>query len=237
MFPRPRDLRAGVCQLVSTVNGVPALEDVEQVLARGMPGTSMPSFEELPASDRRLLAEEVIRLRGEGVREQISAALRREGEEIDESDVRQAVQRATAPGKPVPLPARWPDPAQAALRGKANFATLGCVKCHGEAGTGAADQDLFDDLGEPSRPRDLVYEPFKGGREREAIYRRIVAGMPGTPHPAVSNLLQEQVIELVDYVRSLAREPPVMLTNHGRRVLATPPAYLDWIKQAPVLGR
>ncbi|MGO8752817.1 MAG: tetratricopeptide repeat protein, partial [Thermoguttaceae bacterium] len=147
LFPRPRNLRAGICRLVGTVNGVPALDDVEQVLARGMPGTSMPSFEELPASDRRLLAEEVLRLRGAGVREQIRAAFRHEGEEIDESDVAQAVRRATTPGQPAPLPAQWPDPAQAALRGKANFATLGCVKCHGEAGTGAADQDLFDDLG------------------------------------------------------------------------------------------
>jgi mono/diheme cytochrome c family protein/thioredoxin-like negative regulator of GroEL len=237
LFPRPRNLRAGICQLVSTVNGVPTLEDVEEVLARGMPGTSMQSFEEQPASDRRLLAEEVMRLRAEGIREQMTAALRREGEEIDESDLRQAVLRATTPGKQAPLPAQWPDPGQAALRGKANFATLGCVKCHGKAGTGAADQDLFDDLGEPSRPRDLVHEPFKGGREREAIYRRIVAGMPGTAHPAVSNLPQEQVIELVDYVRSLAQEPPVTLTNHERRVLATTPAYLDWIQAAPVPGR
>ena len=237
MFPRPRDLRAGICQLVSTVNGVPTLEDVEQVLARGMPGTSMQSFEELPVSDRRLLGEEVLRLRREGIREQIRAALRREEEEIDESDIRQAVQRATTPGKQVPLPARWPDPGQAALRGKASFATLGCVKCHGETGTGAADQDLFDDLGEPSRPRDLVHEPFKDGREREAIYRRIVAGMPGTPHPAALNLPQEQVIELVDYVRSLAQEPPRMLTNNERRVLATTPAYLDSIKGPPVLER
>jgi Flp pilus assembly protein TadD len=237
LFPRPRDLRAGICQLVSTVNGVPTLEDVEQVLARGMPGTSMQPFEDLAASDRRLLAEEVLRLRREGIGEQITAALRREGEETDESDVRQAVQRATTPGKQVPLPARWPDPGQAALRGKANFATLGCVKCHGEAGTGAADQDSFDDLGEPSRPRDLVHEPLKGGREREAIYRRIVAGMPGTPHPAALNLPQEQVIELVDYVRWLAEEPPKMLTNHERRVLAPTPAYLDWIKGPPVLER
>lgn len=237
MFPRPRDLRAGVCQLVSTVNGVPTREDVEQVLARGMPGTSMQSFEDVRASDRRLLAEEVLRLRGDGIREQIQAVLRREGEEIDEDEIRQAVQRGTTPGKSLPLPARWPDAAHTALRGKAGFAALGCVKCHGETGTGAADQDLFDDRGEPSRPRDLVHEPLKGGREREAIYRRIVAGMPGTAHPAVLNLPQEQVIELVDYVRSLAQEPPRMLTNHERRVLAMTPAYLDWIQGPAVLGR
>jgi mono/diheme cytochrome c family protein len=237
MFPRPRDLRAGMCQLVSTVNGVPTLEDIEQVLAHGMPGTSMQPFDQLPASDRRLLAEEVLRLRREGIREQMTAALRREGEEIDESEVRQAVQRATMPGKQVALPTRWPDAGQAALRGKASFAALGCVKCHGQDGAGAADQDLFDELGEPSRPRDLVHEPIKGGRELEAIYRRIVAGMPGTPHPAVLNLPEEYVSELVEYVRSLAQEPPTMLTNHQRRILAATPAYLDWIQQTPVLGQ
>jgi mono/diheme cytochrome c family protein len=230
LFPRPRNLRAGMCQLVSTVNGVPTAEDIQQVLARGMPGTAMRSFEELPAADRRLLGEEVLRLRGEGVREQVTAALRHEGEEIDESDIRRAVRRATTPGKQVPLPAQWPDAGPTALRGKANFAALGCAKCHGETGSGAADQDLFDDLGEPSRPRDLVHEPLKGGREREAIYRRIVAGMPGTPHPATLDLSPQQVIELVDYVRWLAREPPRTLTNHQRRVLATTPAYLESIR-------
>jgi hypothetical protein len=45
------------------------------------------------------------------------------------------------------------------------------------------------------------------------------------------------VIELADYVRSLAQEPPTMLTNFERRLLATIPAYLDWRKRSPVLGR
>ena len=57
------------------------------------------------------------------------------------------------------------------------------------------------------RPRDLVYEPFKGGREPESIALRVATGMPGTPHPAAWNLPEEQMIELVEYVRSLAREP------------------------------
>jgi mono/diheme cytochrome c family protein len=221
-------------RLVRADNGVPSLEDVEQVLARGMPGTSMPSFEELPVSDRQLLGEEVLRMRREGIREQLTAAFRREEEEIDENDVRQAVQRATTPGEPVPLPALWPASEGTVLRGKANFTTVGCAKCHGETGTGAADQDLFDDWGEPSRPRDLVHEPLKGGPEREAIYRRILAGMPGTPHPATTGLSQEKVIELVEYVRSLARDPPRTLTNYQRRVLATTPAYLESNRRSPV---
>ena len=119
----------------------------------------------------------------------------------------------------MPLPAHWPDPGQAVAKGKANFAVLGCVKCHGDDGVGAADQALFDDLGEPSRPRDLVHEPFKGGRDPASVYLRIVAGMPGTAHPAAANLPEEPLIDLVEYVRSLAREPQEMLTNYQRSAL------------------
>jgi mono/diheme cytochrome c family protein len=197
-----------------------------------MPGTSMQSFRGLPESDRRLLAQEVLRLRREGVRDEITAAFRQEGEEVDEADLRQAVERSTTPGQRVRLPAHWPDPGQAAAKGKAGYAALGCAKCHGDDGCGAADQSLFDDLGEPSRPRDLVHEPFKGGQERESIYLRIAAGMPGTAHPAALNLPEEQLIDLVDYVRSLAREPEYQLTNHERRARASTPAYLQWLKQS-----
>lgn len=232
LFPRPRDLRRGRCQLVSTRNGVPTLEDIERVLALGMPGTAMKPLEDLPEADRRLLAQEVLRLRREGIRDEITKALRDEGEEIDEAEVRQAVTHATAPGERVQTPARWPAAGQLAAKGKAIFATLGCAKCHGVDGIGAPDQSLYDDLGEPSRPRDLVHEAFKGGREPESIYLRIAAGMPGTAHPAALNLPEEQLMELVDYVRWLARPPEFSLTNHERRMRATTPAYLQWLTNA-----
>jgi predicted Zn-dependent protease len=232
LFPRPRDLRTGRCQLVSTRNGVPTLEDIERVLELGMFGTSMQSFRDLPESDRRLLAQEVLRLRREGLRDQIAAAFRQEGEEVDEADLRHAVECSTTPGERVRLPTHWPDPGQAVAKGKASYAALGCTKCHGDDGTGAADQFLFDDLGEPSRPRDLVHEPFKGGREPESICLRIAAGMPGTAHPAALNLPVEQLIELVDYVRSLACPPEYQLTNHERRARASTPSYLHWLKES-----
>ncbi len=79
LFPRPRDLRSGKSRLVSTRNGVPTLGDLEAVLDLGMPGTSMPSFQQLDTVERKLLAEEVLRLRREGVREELLAALRRTG--------------------------------------------------------------------------------------------------------------------------------------------------------------
>ncbi len=221
LFPRARDLRNGRCQLVSTLNGVPTLEDIERVLAQGMPGASMPSFQELPEADRKLLAQEVLRLRRDGLRDQIARALRQEGEEVDEADVRQAVESSATPGQRVRLPRSWPALGRAAEKGKASYMALGCNKCHGEDGVGSPDATLFDDLGEPMRPRDLVHEPFKGGREPESIAIRITAGMPGTAHPAVWNLPEQELIELVDYVRSLAREPQRLLTNDERRIRAS----------------
>ena len=118
LFPRPRDLRSGTLRLVSTRNGVPTLEDLEEVLLRGMPGSSMPSFKDLSETDRELLAQEVLRLRREGVREQVLRALRQEGEEGDEAEVRRTVQTCTTPAERVRVPQNWPDSAQAPCAAK-----------------------------------------------------------------------------------------------------------------------
>ena len=218
LFPRPTNLRTGRSVLVSTLNAAPTLEDLEDVLSRGMPGTSMLPFESLTQPQRRLLALEVLRLRREGVREQVLRAMRQEGEEPEEADLQRAVEASTSPGPPVRVPQEWPDDPQAAGRGRQSYLTLGCNKCHGDDGRGVAGEPSFDDQGEPRRPRDLVYEPFKGGHEPQSIYLRLAAGMPGTPHPAALNFPQEQLTDLVEYVRSLAREPQRVLTNFERRV-------------------
>jgi mono/diheme cytochrome c family protein len=226
LFPRPRDLRGGRSRLAGTRNGLPTLEDLEKVLARGMPGSSMPKFDTLPQTDRVQLAEEVLRLRREGIREAAAKAALEEGEELDEAEVRRAIEVCTTPAEAVRVPQDWPDPEQAAARGRESYAALGCVKCHGEDGTGAADEWLFDDQGEPSRPRDLVHEPFKGGREAESIYLRIAVGMPGTAHPAAGNVPEEELTDLVQYLRQLAREPQTTLTNFERRDVADVREYL-----------
>jgi mono/diheme cytochrome c family protein len=225
LFPRPRDLRNDRSALVSTLNTVPTQADLEKVLADGMPGSSMPAFRStLTESQRSILAQEVVRLRREGVREQVLRDLREEeGETIDEADVRRVVDNSTVPGNRVQVPSNWPGPvelAEVTARGRESYRSLGCNKCHGEDGTGAGGEPLFDGHGEPVLARDLVDEPFKGGREPESIYLRLAAGMPGTPHPAASNLREAELTALVQYVRSLERGPQRLLTNFERRVRA-----------------
>jgi len=221
LFPKPRDLRTGKSRLVSTVNGVPSLGDLESVIRRGMPGTSMRAYDNLSEDQRKQLAEEVVRLNRDGIREQFVDVLASEGEDIDEEEVRDVVAICTTPGEPVHLPRIGPADPQAIRRGRDAYFELGCDNCHGEDGTGAWDMPLFDDKGRPAAPRDLVYEPFKGGDEPESIYLRVFVGMPGTDHPGCWNVDEDRLVDLVHYCRSLSREPKRVTTNHERGLRLT----------------
>jgi mono/diheme cytochrome c family protein len=109
-----------------------------------------------------------------------------------------------------------------------------CVKCHGKDGQGDGPQIDYDDwtkdwtlrigidpLDEAAQvplvargalpprkitPRDFRQGLYRGGSEPEHIYRRIAAGIDGTPMPAAT-LPEQDIWHLVNYVRSLA-EPP-----------------------------
>jgi len=221
LFPRPRDFGAGGLQMASTSNGVASQGDVAEVLARGMPGTSMQAFDALSPAERTLLAQEVLRLRREGARRQITRAMQEAGEEAIEAEVRDDVERTTTPGGPVPLPDPWPRSDDAVASGQAAYRALGCDKCHGKDGTGMGETPCYDERGRPSPPRNLVDEPFKGGHEPESVYRRIFLGMPGTPHPACSSAGDEQLVELTQYCQSLSREPKRVRGNHLQAVEAT----------------
>lgn len=226
LFPKPRDFRTGRFRLVSTRNAVATLEDVERVLKLGMPGTSMRSYKELSDAQRKLLAEEVLRLNREGVREHFISVLKEEDEEVDQDEVAEVVELSTTPGELVSVPEIGPAGAEAVRRGRQIYVAQGCEKCHGDDGVGAADASLFDDAGLEVRPRDLVHEPFKGGHEPESIYLRLAVGMPGTFHPASSTLDQQQLVDLTQYCRSLSQEPKRLLTNSQQDLLSKPRAYL-----------
>jgi mono/diheme cytochrome c family protein len=226
LFPRARDLRTGKSRLASTVNGIPTLDDLEAVIRQGMPGTSMRSFEDLSEAERKLLAQEVLRLNREGVREQFVRALESEGEQVDEEEIREVVALCTTPGEAVPIPPMGLPAPQRIASGKQAYFNLGCDHCHGNDGEGVSDSPLFDDQGRPSLPRNLIDDPFRGGEDPESIYLRIFVGMPGTPHPGCPNLAPEQLIDLVHYCRSLGQEPKRVQTNYEQAIRAASYAYV-----------
>ena len=231
-FPAPRNLRSDDFRLVSTDNANPTMEDLKQVTRRGMPGTSMGAFDQLSENQVQLLAEEVRRLRREGLRDWYLALLRAEEEEIDEEDVREVVDLRSLPGNVLQVPAIGPGDLAAVAGGKTLYLQNGCRPCHGEDGAGGSDVALFDEQGLPDWPRDLVSDPFKGGHEPESIYLRILAGMPGSAHPATKALTEEQYVDLVHYCGSLSRQPKRTRTNHQRFLEATQRALTSAIAEA-----
>ena len=229
LFPPPRDLRWETARLVSTPGGAPTLDDTVTMLRRGIAGTSMPSYSDLDGDELRQLAEEVHRLRREGLHERLVDVLNSQGEDIYEEDVRESVEILTSPGDPIAVPVIGPATPSSLAAGKKAYFDQGCGSCHGKDGAGVADQSWYDERGFPVRARDLVYEPFKGGQEKEQVYLRIAAGMPGSPHPSSAALSPEATTDLVQFCLSLSRQPKMVLTDHQRAALADGRAYLNYL--------
>ncbi|NLX99599.1 MAG: hypothetical protein GXY83_25975 [Rhodopirellula sp.] len=226
LFPRPRDLRVGKSRLVSTLNSVATPEDLRAVLRQGMPGSSMPSFAKLGEDQRELLVEELLRLNRTGIEEQLVEAMQAQGEEIDADELREALEFCTVAGDTIQTPRFGASDARSISEGERLYENLGCNKCHGEDGMGAADLALFDENGLPTTARDLVRDPFKGGHEPESVYLRVYAGMPGTPHPSCRGVPEEQLVDLVQYCLSLSREPKRFRTNYERAAEAAARVHL-----------
>jgi mono/diheme cytochrome c family protein len=212
LFPKPRDFRAGRFRLVSTANAQPTLDDIKAVLARGMPGSAMPPWPKVTDGDRSALAQYVVELRRQGIRDREKATAAENGEEFDAKAVEALIKQMTAPGAPIPTPSIPASTAESVARGKERFIQV-CAACHGATGKGDGQQKMIDAEGWPDRPRDLTGGIFKGSPDPQSVYRRVFAGMPGTPMPA-SKWTSEQVIDVVHFVLSLsgqvARETAVL---------------------------
>jgi mono/diheme cytochrome c family protein len=99
-----------------------------------------------------------------------------------------------------------------------------CATCHGPWGLGDGSQTralqknpmtnedypepgLYDDWGNPLKPRNLASGIFRGGRRPVDLYRRIYAGIKGTPMPAFGTVLSDREIwDLVNYVMHIPFE-------------------------------
>lgn len=206
IFPRARNFGEGKFRLATTRNGVPTDDDLLSVLRHGIPGSAMPSFEQLGEPALRALVGQVRRLTRAGVLDRLRRLSEQEGD-INWADLCLTTDKLTRPGKPLAIPETFPPSTPESLvRGRRIFMN-GCASCHGPDGRGNGPQvrDLKNSDGTPNRPRDLTVGQFKGGAEPGRVYARIVLGMPGSPMPASTNLATGDVLDLVNYVLSLSR--------------------------------
>jgi mono/diheme cytochrome c family protein len=177
LYPKPRDFTQNEFRLVSTSTMQATDEDLFLTITRGMPGSTMPSWEALSPAQRWALVYYVRQLTGAS-------------EPVD-------------PAAVIQVPSETPATSGGLARGRELFAQA-CASCHGPQGRGDGQQVMTDDAGVPIKPRDLTAGVFKGSSESADLYYRIVAGLPGSPMPSYAGVYtDEQLWDLIHYVQSL----------------------------------
>ena len=193
LYPKPRNFVRGQFRFVSTWDGLPTNEDLFRSISRGIPGSAMPSWAHLPAEERRALVR----------------FIRSFSEEPVLIPPRIPPDPKTGAGGQgvVEVPAEPLFDRTSVEKGRDLFVEH-CASCHGPGGRGDGPTaaTLEDDAGFPIRPRDLTSGVLKGSPRPEDLYRRIVAGIPGTPMPRASLEDPGDGWHLVHFVLSLSSE-------------------------------
>lgn len=213
LYPRPRDFTTGSFRIISTWEGVPTDEDLFTTISRGMPGSAMPSWAHLPEETRWALVHYIKTF---SKRPLTVAHISRQPDKFGNG------------GEGVlSVPPEPPYDDAARARAQELF-SKGCAPCHGATARGDGAQKQVDSKGFPTRPRDLTLGVYKGSPDPVSVYRRIVAGLPGSPMPQSGYLNGEDGWHLVHFVRSLSSDAQRAKTEMkkfrivARRVAALP---------------
>ncbi|MFQ5651077.1 MAG: c-type cytochrome [bacterium] len=175
--PRPRDFTRAKYKIRSTDSReLPTDEDLFNVITNGMPGTSMPAWDDLSADDRR----------------NVVAYIKTFSKRFDQ---------AGAPPKKLNLGDKVSSSDESVAQGRQVYEEIECSKCHGQEGRGDGPSalSLVDEWEYPIRPADLTESwTFRGGSSAEDIYKRFIAGLDGTPMPSIigSFVMDEDIEEI-----------------------------------------
>ncbi|KAB2919185.1 MAG: c-type cytochrome [Dechloromonas sp.] len=199
LYPKPRRFDSGQFKIRSTPVGfLPTDDDLLQVVTRGMPGSSMPSFTYLSELERREVIQYV---------KHLTARVDPSGHRVNYFEEAKAKGQV---GIPVQVPPEPPVTVRSLAQGQEIYSKLNCFVCHGLTGegTGPAAPLLKDMWGLSLPPRDFNTGAFRGGHTGRDLYLRIATGLAGTPMPPYddSAVSPEQRWALVHYVQSLRRK-------------------------------
>jgi cytochrome c oxidase cbb3-type subunit 2 len=198
LYPKPRDFVSAQYRIVSTWERVPTDRDLFVTMSRGIPGSSMPSWAHLSEETRWALVHYVKAF----AEKPIKASTVETEEEFEEEGVTEKSEGETHPGI-IKVPPEPPYDDKAQARAKEMFLDA-CASCHGPTGKGDGVQEQYDEKGYPVRPRDLTHGVFKGNPDPKDLYRRIVAGLPGSPMPMSDWAYGEDAWHLTHFVLSLS---------------------------------
>lgn len=158
--PKPRDFTTGIYKFRSTGLGeLPTDADLLKVVAKGIPGTQMPSFNNV------LTAQE---------QADVVAYIKKFSPDFDEAEEDPEV---------IEIPEAPASTAEFVAEGKNVYMALDCYTCHGPQGkgNGSAAKGLKDVWGHPAYPMNLTRSQYRSGADAANIYRTIHTGINGTP--------------------------------------------------------
>jgi cytochrome c oxidase cbb3-type subunit 2 len=175
---RPRNFVSGVFKFHLNKEAIPSDGDLLRTITRGVRGTAMPAWYELPLNDRLAVVQYI----------KYELA-------VDRSDPNKPYAFFTEEPPSAPLYiGRPPAPTLETIeRGKTVWQGAKCWECHGNTGKGDGEKavGLKDDLGFPILPADLTAGQFKSGPAAEDIFRTMTTGLSGTPMPSYRDALPE----------------------------------------------
>jgi cytochrome c oxidase cbb3-type subunit 2 len=177
---RPRDFRLGLFKFTKTTAGsLPTDGDLLRTITRGVRGTAMPTWHNLPLKDRLAVIQYI--------KFELS---------IDRSqpDFPYAWFEEEEPEEPIHIGAP-PIPSEDLLaRGEEVWQQAKCWECHGDTGKGDGPKsdELDTDWGFPIEPADLTIGQFKSGPGPDDIFRTMSTGLGGTPMPSYEDSLSER---------------------------------------------
>jgi cytochrome c oxidase cbb3-type subunit I/II len=199
---RPRNFNNAVFKFRLTKESIPTDGDLLRTISRGVRGTAMPPWYDLPINDRLAVIQYI---------KYVLA--------VDRSDPAKPYAFFTEEPPSAPLYiGRPPPPTQQLLdRGKEVWEQAKCWECHGKTGKGDGEKaaGLKDDEKFTMVPADLTLGQFKSGPAVEDIYRTITTGMSGTPMPSYRDSFPDEdrwalsyyVFSLSSYTNPLTGQP------------------------------
>jgi mono/diheme cytochrome c family protein len=209
----PRDFTRGAIKFSST--GVtPTRQDIKRIIRRGLPRTRMPAFPELDDSEIESITNYIQFIAIRGVLElRLIAALKVEGK-VDNNELEEELLELSKMWKAadqltiVPKIENPKASAKTVARGRQLFLSerTKCFDCHGRdaRGRGPGGVNLKDDWGNSVEPSNLTIGEHRGGSRPIDLYWRIHGGIPGTPMPAMKNVLKaSEIWDLVHYLESM----------------------------------
>jgi len=175
LSPRPRDFTAAVFKFRSTPSGsLPTDGDLYRTVTRGVRGTAMPTWHELPDKDRLAVVAF-----------------------IKTFSPRWKDEKAEPPLVASPPPART----ELVALGRELYGRAKCWECHGEngRGDGPSAAQLKDDLDRPIRPTDFTRGELRGGAHVTDVFRTMTNGLDGTPMPSFADTMRDDERWAISY--------------------------------------